>query len=213
MLRQLGITSAASVDLITYYREVDEMLEKMKHSIENRGRKTLQFRPRSRRRPSQSWILMTSTILTRKSPGWKIPCWPLKSYCDSPAFANFCSNSDPLESGLRRLTERTRWFRYSRSRTSAPCSLRYFQRSARISPGRIPSNTASFTISRSRTDRETKHSFTCSIVMTNFVAVRPFSGVTNSRAGSFPVYRPCRGKHVARFRRSKHLRRPSFPPG
>jgi len=33
-----------------------------------------------------------STILIRKSPG-ENPSWPLKSYCDSPAFATFCFNS------------------------------------------------------------------------------------------------------------------------
>ncbi len=36
MLRQLGVTPASSVDLITYYREVDEQLAKMKRDIENR---------------------------------------------------------------------------------------------------------------------------------------------------------------------------------
>ena len=34
MLRQLGVTPAASVDLITYYREVDENLERTKRMIE-----------------------------------------------------------------------------------------------------------------------------------------------------------------------------------
>jgi hypothetical protein len=35
----LEFTPPASVDLITYYRELDEILEKMKRSIENRGAK------------------------------------------------------------------------------------------------------------------------------------------------------------------------------
>jgi len=39
------------------------------------------------------WISMTSPIAARKSDGWRIPSWPPKIYCDSPAFANFFSNS------------------------------------------------------------------------------------------------------------------------
>jgi len=37
MLRQLGVVPPPSIDLITYYREVDEVLESTKRSVEKRG--------------------------------------------------------------------------------------------------------------------------------------------------------------------------------